>query len=194
MSAESEEDSGAWRSIRENVLKRDGYECRFCGITDSKHRDLHDSGLHAHHIVPRSDGGGDNLNNLISVCAGCHRTLEETHAKAVGELKQSESYRQELENVQATTRATYAGVDDIVDELIRFLDDHPLFEREIGVLREGGLLPRAGGLETGATPEGCIDVDSEWQFAAGWGYKEGVMDTLNRFQNEVDFRVLNDGE
>jgi len=37
-------------------------------------------------------------------------------------------------------------------------------------------------------------VESDWQFAAGWGYKEGFMYTLNRFQNEVDFRVLNDGE
>jgi hypothetical protein len=65
-----------WASVREAVLERDNYKCRFCEITEEEHRSEYDRGLSAHHITPRRDGGSDTLENLITVCQSCHTTLE----------------------------------------------------------------------------------------------------------------------
>jgi len=48
------------------VLSRDGYRCTTCGAT----RDLH-----VHHIVPRREGGPDELSNLVTLCFTCHERL-----------------------------------------------------------------------------------------------------------------------
>lgn len=48
--------------------------CADCGSTDvplSKD-------LHVHHIVKRSQGGSDETENLIALCAGCHRNVHDT--------------------------------------------------------------------------------------------------------------------
>jgi 5-methylcytosine-specific restriction endonuclease McrA len=45
-------------------FRRDGWRCRHCG--DS-------SGLHPHHVVYKSHGGKDELNNLLTLCWKCHR-------------------------------------------------------------------------------------------------------------------------
>lgn len=65
-----------WSSVREDVLERDNYECRFCHISEEEHRSKYDRGLSAHHITPRREGGADTLENLITVCQSCHTTLE----------------------------------------------------------------------------------------------------------------------
>jgi len=80
-----------WDATRRRVLERDDQACRFCGVTDEQHRDEHDRGLHAHHIIPKNDGGSDDVDNLITVCCRCHRTLEETHAKALVELDRNQT-------------------------------------------------------------------------------------------------------
>ena len=39
--------------------------------------------LHAHHIVPISEGGSNTLENLITLCSDCHK---ERHSK-IGRIK-----------------------------------------------------------------------------------------------------------
>ncbi|HEW92170.1 MAG TPA: HNH endonuclease [Thermotogaceae bacterium] len=56
------------RNRREQVLWRDGYKCQHCGTTIK---------LQIHHIIPRNKGGTDTLNNLITLCAKCHKELHE---------------------------------------------------------------------------------------------------------------------
>jgi len=58
-----------WRKIRAQVLERDAYLCvackqagRFVPATD------------VDHIMPKSKGGTDELENLQSLCKKCHRT------------------------------------------------------------------------------------------------------------------------
>lgn len=54
-------------SLAGDVKKRDGYQCQKCGrSTDSPK-------LEAHHIVPKHAGGPDELGNLVTLCAHCHR-------------------------------------------------------------------------------------------------------------------------
>lgn len=45
------------------VLKRDNYKCTECGSTNR---------LEIHHIIQRSNGGSDEINNLITLCLKCH--------------------------------------------------------------------------------------------------------------------------
>jgi hypothetical protein len=61
-----------WRTRRKKVLKRDGYECQNCGVKGgSRGR----ATLHAHHIVPKSNGGSHKLSNLKTVCHECHKAV-----------------------------------------------------------------------------------------------------------------------
>jgi 5-methylcytosine-specific restriction endonuclease McrA len=58
-------DSGStrqWRSIRERILRRDGYICQYCG----QEADTVD------HIIPRRLGGNDVDSNLFSSCRRCN--------------------------------------------------------------------------------------------------------------------------
>jgi 5-methylcytosine-specific restriction endonuclease McrA len=50
--------------LRTRVLQRDGWKCQCCGISKD---------LHIHHLVHRSQLGSDESDNLITLCAGCHR-------------------------------------------------------------------------------------------------------------------------
>jgi len=57
-----------WKTVRQEVLKRDNNECQVCGDT----RDLH-----VHHIMPVSEGGERyDKNNLVTLCNSDHRKWE----------------------------------------------------------------------------------------------------------------------
>ena len=53
--------------VRLMARRRDDYRCQRCAKTANK--------LHAHHIIPQQLGGEDSLDNLITVCADCHRAI-----------------------------------------------------------------------------------------------------------------------
>lgn len=60
---------------RDNIFRRDNYECVYCG--HGKKRDLT-----IDHVIPRSKGGEDSWNNLVTACKRCNNeksdlTLEE---------------------------------------------------------------------------------------------------------------------
>lgn len=52
-----------WWTIRREVFDRDGYRCVYCG---SEHQ------LECDHIVPLSQGGGNDLSNLTTACKSCN--------------------------------------------------------------------------------------------------------------------------
>ena len=59
-----------YHALWERVLARDGWKCQSCGSLKN---------LQVHHLASRSKLGDDSLNNLITLCAGCH---EQQHASA----------------------------------------------------------------------------------------------------------------
>jgi len=92
----SEVRGAEWEEARQTALSRDDHECQFCGITNHQHQQDHDQELHIHHIIPRSEGGTNHPDNLISVCRSCHRTMEGTQAKALARMKKQIPQRDDL--------------------------------------------------------------------------------------------------
>lgn len=64
--------SKGWASLSKKTKERDHWECQRCG---SRGGQKGDSILHAHHILPKSKGGEDRLDNLITVCHDCHEQI-----------------------------------------------------------------------------------------------------------------------
>ena len=59
-------DSESYKQLCREVLQRDAWRCQVCGTT---------SNLEVHHRQFRSRSGDDSEENLITLCAGCHRAL-----------------------------------------------------------------------------------------------------------------------
>jgi hypothetical protein len=57
-------------SMRREVLARDGHRCRTAGCGSAHFLDVH-------HVVPREHGGTNDLDNLITLCAACHRMIHD---------------------------------------------------------------------------------------------------------------------
>jgi len=65
-------DPASYESLRQQILRRDGWRCQFCGTV---------ANLEVHHKQFRSHAGDDSEENLITLCASCH---EEIHSPQVG--------------------------------------------------------------------------------------------------------------
>jgi len=57
-------DPEAYRQLSSEVLARGGWRCQDCGTARN---------LQVHHILTRGRLGDDAEENLIALCAGCHR-------------------------------------------------------------------------------------------------------------------------
>jgi ATP-dependent DNA helicase RecQ len=56
-------DPASYESLRQQILRRDGWRCQSCGAM---------SNLEVHHRKFRSHSGSDSEDNLITLCATCH--------------------------------------------------------------------------------------------------------------------------
>ena len=54
------------KRLRFEVLKRDGFRCRYCGTSSLSVL------LHVDHVIPRAEGGTDDPANLVTACAPCN--------------------------------------------------------------------------------------------------------------------------
>ena len=52
------------KEIRDAVLDRDSYTCRYCGGKDGP--------FHCDHVYPESKGGETTVNNLVTACEKCN--------------------------------------------------------------------------------------------------------------------------
>lgn len=60
-----------------HILYRDNFTCQDCGQFKAllNEHDIYvpiDAGLEIHHVIPVSEGGGDEPENLITLCHECH--------------------------------------------------------------------------------------------------------------------------
>lgn len=77
---------GFQKSDSEDLLAATGRRCCICGIL---HR------VQLHHIIPKEDGGTDEIDNAIPLCPNCHDEVHGSHASGkttriytAGELRQ----------------------------------------------------------------------------------------------------------
>ena len=62
-------DANSYHELHRQVLRRDAWRCQLCGSMQH---------LQVHHLKFRSHSGGDEEQNLITLCAECH---EQMHRK-----------------------------------------------------------------------------------------------------------------
>lgn len=55
------------KKTRFEVFKRDGFQCAYCGKTPPE------VSLEVDHVDPKSKGGSDDVNNLLTACFDCNR-------------------------------------------------------------------------------------------------------------------------
>jgi hypothetical protein len=183
--AEQDGESGdRWKQVRERALKRDSYECRFCGMSDEEHQEENGAGLDVHHIIPRRDGGADRMHNLAALCRSCHSTMESLHGQAMGEIVHEKSHRDDLEDlVQALDEARERWED--ADSTIReFVENHPAFCDRFGFVSDADVVE-------------CWELDkpvrnleyphSEWKAVALYGYTYGMCATWHDIENSLEF-------
>ncbi|SNR68266.1 SWIM zinc finger family protein [Halorubrum vacuolatum] len=60
-----------WDELSQRVKKRDNWVCQKCA---AKGGPSGNARVEAHHIIPKSKGGGDRLSNLITLCHDCHES------------------------------------------------------------------------------------------------------------------------
>jgi ribosomal protein L31 len=74
-----------WPETREQIRKRDGYECQVCGVAEKEHKQRRGVELSVHHITPRREfrengeidwGKANAAKNLITLCIPCHMKWE----------------------------------------------------------------------------------------------------------------------
>lgn len=188
-----------WEALREEVLERDGYECRFCEITDDEHRDTYGRGLDVHHIVSREDEATDRKRNLATLCQSCHRTLENLHEQAATGVIQSR-YGDDLAGVNYVFNMYRDRVRKFESELDAFVDGHPIFAKRFAIVDENpdGDMPAIHVYEWGdvVSLPNVGEISSEWEFAAAWGYKKGVFHVVSNLDSraKLPFEEIGDGE
>ena len=63
--------SREWNATRQQRLDIDEHCCAMCGRPEAKCR----NGLQVHHITYQRLGHEDIYNDLVSLCAGCHKKI-----------------------------------------------------------------------------------------------------------------------
>lgn len=84
-------ENNEWQILRDDVLRRDKWTCQRCLRKMRAKRYLT-----AHHIVPRDKGGGNYMENLITLCTTCHDIVEmnefRSRAEIVGSFEKDHIY------------------------------------------------------------------------------------------------------
>ena len=110
--------------VRFEVFKRDNFTCRYCGYKTPKVI------LEVDHVIPRSKGGPDEINNLVTSCWECNRGKGATllsdipnepslHDKTILMLERE----MQLAEFNEIKRRIREREDNQIDELLAFWDD-----------------------------------------------------------------------
>jgi hypothetical protein len=62
---------------KENVLKRDGYKCVYCGDTSKRY-------LTIDHVLPKSRGGRNGWRNVVACCFSCNNLKDDHTPEEMG--------------------------------------------------------------------------------------------------------------
>jgi hypothetical protein len=137
------------KKIRFEVFKRDGFTCAYCGKAPP------DIVLEVDHIEPKSKGGGDGMENLVTSCFECNRgkkhiQLDKVPPKILEQMEimkemqeQLKAYRYVMQLAEETLEQDIIKIDDVYHEYFDMwrLSDHfknvslRMFLKKIDVFR-----------------------------------------------------------
>ncbi|KYG79648.1 HNH endonuclease [Roseivirga seohaensis] len=69
---------------RQNIFKRDGQECQYCGSTKS---------LTLDHVIPKSRGGKSSWQNLVAACYKCNSMKGDKTPEEAGMLLKNRPFK-----------------------------------------------------------------------------------------------------
>jgi len=75
-------------TVRYEVLKRAKYRCELCGVLDS------DKALEVDHIIPRNNGGADDITNFQALCYSCNSMKRDRDNTDLRGIADSYNHRQ----------------------------------------------------------------------------------------------------
>ena len=113
-------------NVKSAVLSRDNYTCQICGKTHTR--------LEVHHIILRSEGGSNRMDNLAVLCKDCHakvHTGELDFTKKVKSFKHSSHMNimrkrlvQSLKNEFSNVFETFGYLTKYVREKLGLVKSH----------------------------------------------------------------------
>lgn len=128
------------KRLRFEILKRDGFRCRYCGASAAS------TILHVDHVVPEASGGEDLPENLVTACADCNGGksdigLDESRLPSVT----AEDIQQNTEDIRAylaVCQAQKQARDDLKELAAQVYWDHvgPLVGDRISCQLDASLL------------------------------------------------------
>ncbi|MFA5381841.1 MAG: HNH endonuclease [Candidatus Micrarchaeia archaeon] len=110
------------KKIRFEVFKRDGFQCCYCGKTPPE------VVLEIDHIDPKSKGGKDSIENLLTACFDCNRgkrdiPLDKAPSKLSENLEvlklkeeQLKEYRKFVKKVESRLKNDMDTIEDVFQE------------------------------------------------------------------------------
>jgi len=99
------------KKTRFEVFKRDGFKCQYCGAHPP------DAMLEPDHIKPVADGGGNDMDNLVTACFSCNR------GKAANSLESVPQSLSDKAAMVAETEAQLAGYQEIMESKRSRIED-----------------------------------------------------------------------
>ena len=78
------------KELVNDVFDRDNWHCRSCNNT---------FGLHPHHLIFRSHGGKDEIDNLICLCWLCHRAVHDGFLEVTWTYTDATAYDEDALNI-----------------------------------------------------------------------------------------------
>ena len=91
-----------WTEIRAEIWKRDNHTCCRCMLHESR-----GIGLTVHHLIPRIEGGGENPENLITLCKSCHDFAEINDLRTRTEIEASIDLGVEVRELKVVANEDY---------------------------------------------------------------------------------------
>lgn len=107
------------KSIRFEIFKRDSFTCQYCG------RSSPDVILECDHIVPVSEGGTDDVLNLVTSCRDCNRGKGKRKLSDMQVIDKQKQQLKDLNEIREQTEMMIQWKKELVNlqnEQIDFID------------------------------------------------------------------------
>lgn len=93
---------------------------------------------------------------------------------------------EDAETVKEIWNEYWETIDELNDPLLDFVQDHPVFSREVGFHYDNTGVVESYTLAKGTPQRGDPRPTSEWEAVAAWAYKEALLDLLSEIDARTD--------